>query len=55
MDSFLLKLGNRHFPLFKIVSYRVMIRAFSGIWKNEVFTYSKKKKEDIFAVRDVVV
>ena len=39
MVSFLLKFGNRHFPLFKIVSYRLIIHVYNGIWKKKVLKY----------------
>ena len=39
MVSFLSKFGNRHFPLFKIVSYRVIIHVYSGISKKKVLKY----------------
>ena len=38
--------------VFKIVSYRVMIHVYSGIWKKKVFTY---RKNDVFPIGDVVV
>ena len=38
--------------MFKIVSYRVMIHVYSGIWKKKVLTC---RESDVFAVGDVVV
>jgi len=36
MVSFLLKFGNLDFRLLKIVSYRLIIHVYDGIWKKKV-------------------
>ena len=38
MVSFLLKFGNRRFPLFNIVSYQMIIHFYNGIRKKKMFS-----------------